>query len=256
MQSMTDLNQHEFIRERLHGGTGSALSRYRALLVGDGSLWALLKLELITGLFGWVPGAPGLLLRKLFYPLLFAESGAGNVFGRQLVIRNPQNIKLGSHITIDDYALLDGRGAEPGGLVIGDRVIVGRYVILHSKAGGIEIGAEVNIGSGSVIVAQGGVRIGTGCQIAGGCKISGGLFRYDPETTEFARYSKGPIVIEAGCFLGGGVHITDGITIGQRAMIGTGSVVMSNIPAHSIYMPRPGMIMGSTVPQDSPEDQR
>lgn len=254
---MSELHESQFIREKLHGGSSSALARYRELLVGDGSLLALCKLEIITGLFGWIPGAPGLLLRKLFYPFLFAKSGPGVVFGRQVVIRNPQNVTLGRGVTIDDYALLDGRGAGPGGFVVGERVFIGRYAILHSKVGEVTVGADVNIGTGTVIVAQGGVKIGRATQIAGNCKISGGLFQYDlnaPPERPFSRYSKGPVVIEERCFLGGGVHVTDGITIGRCSMIGTGSVVMSDVPAFSIHMPRPGMIMGTTVPEESRED--
>ncbi len=254
---MSELQESQFIREKLHSGGGSAFARYRELLVGDGSIFALLKLEIITGLLGWIPGAPGLVLRKLFYPSLFAKTGGGIVFGRQLVIRNPQNITLGRGVTIDDYALLDGRGAGPGGFVVGDRVFIGRYAILHSKVGEVTVGDDVNIGTGTVVVAQGGVKIGNATQIAGNCKLAGGLFQFDagaPKDRPFTRYTKGPVVIEDRCFLGGGVHVTDGITIGRCSMIGTGSVVMSDVPAFSIHMPRPGMIMGTTVPEDARED--
>ena len=51
------------------------LRKYKSLMVGDQGWWALIKFELITTLFGWVPGALGLSLRALFYPSLFKETG-------------------------------------------------------------------------------------------------------------------------------------------------------------------------------------
>jgi acetyltransferase-like isoleucine patch superfamily enzyme len=50
--------------------------------------------------------------------------------------------------------------------------------------------------------------------------------------------------------LGGSVQVTDGVTIGSCCMIGTGAIVMADIPEYSVYMPRPGMIMGKTTRED------
>ena len=67
-----------------------------------------------------------------------------------------------------------------------------------------------------------------------------------PRRFPVSRHSKGPIEIGAKCVIGGSVQITDGVSIGTGSMIGTGSIVMSNIPENSIYMPKPGMIIGKT----------
>lgn len=39
-----------------------------------------------------------------------------------------------------------------------------------------------------------------------------------------------PVMIEDGCWIGGGVIILPGITIGKGSVIGAGSVVTKNIP--------------------------
>lgn len=246
---MTDLDEKDFIRHKLFYSKKSPLSTYKALTIGNRSTMALIRYELLTMLLAPMPGAAGYFLRKVYFPSLFGNCGKNVIFGRNLTIRHPQNISIGSDVVIDDNALLDGRGAGPNNLRIGTKTIIGRNSIIQSKFGKISIGANCNLGTLSVIVSQGGIEIGDWTQIAGGCKISGGLFRPDKDSDSpfpFSRYSKGPIRIGGHCFIGGSVQITDGITIGDGSMVGTGSVVMSNIPENSIYVPKPGMVIGKT----------
>ena len=40
-------------------------------------------------------------------------------------------------------------------------------------------------------------------------------------------------MIEDGCWIGGGVIILPGVTIGQKCVIGAGSVVTKDIPSNS-----------------------
>lgn len=246
---MRDLDENDFIRQKIYSSKKSQLEKYAELVIGSTSFSSLIKYEIITALFGPIPGALGLILRKWFYPSLFKKIGKGIIFGRDLTIRHPDKITLGENVVIDDYTLLDGRGAGDEGVTIGDHTIIGRNVIIHSKVGPIAIASNCNIGTFSVIVAQGGVKIGKWVQIAGGCKISGGLFKTDNSENNpfpYSRYSKGPIEIGSKCFIGSSVQITDGVSIGSGSMIGSGSIVMSNIPENSIYMPKPGMIIGKT----------
>lgn len=243
------LDEGQFIRDRLGDAKRSAWRRYSLLVLGRESLSALLVFELKMLLFGGVPGALGLALRKRFFRSLFGSCGRNAIFGRNLTIRNARNIHLGDNVTIDDNTLLDGRGARERGVVIGDNVIIGANVTINSKVGDIVIGNNCNIGSTSTITAQGGVEIGDWCQIAGGCKISGGRFQLEPDMPEgrpFSRFTMGPIRIGHTSFLGGSVNVTDGCEIGECCVVGTGAVVMSDIPPYSVYMPRPGMIMGKT----------
>jgi acetyltransferase-like isoleucine patch superfamily enzyme len=68
------------------------------------------------------------------------------VFGRNLTIRNAQNITLGDNVIIDDDCVLDARGAGPDGVVIGDRVIINRGASIQAKIGPIWIGEDSDIG--------------------------------------------------------------------------------------------------------------
>ncbi len=60
------------------------------------------------------------------------------------------------------------------------------------------------------------------------------------ETGEyFCRTYALPVKIEDGCWLGGGVIVLPGVTIGQGSVIGAGSVVTKNIPANSLAVGNP-----------------
>ena len=57
---------------------------------------------------------------------------------------------------------------------------------------------------------------------------------------EIAPSSKAfPVPIEDGCWIGGGVIILSGITIGYGSVIGAGSVVTKDIPANSLAVGNP-----------------
>ena len=186
---------------------------------------------------GHIPGALGLLLRKIFYPTLFKAVGKGVVFGRSIVVRHPNKIELGDGVVIDDYALLDGRGAGEDGLVIGKDVIINRYATIQAKVGAIQIGANTNIGARTSIIAQGGVIIGEMVTFAGGCTISGGaykVFRDETSPREHGRFTRGPIMIDNKCRFGMGCMVLDGVHIKEGTILGAMSLVTEDLPEFSV----------------------
>jgi galactoside O-acetyltransferase len=254
------LQEERYIRDKLMGGDKSSVRRYADLVVGEGASYGqLLKYELITGLFGGLPGALGLALRQLFYPSLFKRTGKGVIFGRHVVIRNAGNISLGDRVIIDDCCVIDGRGAGPAGVVIGDRVIVNRGTTIQAKIGPIQIGDDCDIGSGSMLHSQGGVYIGRAVVIGGGCKISGGAFQIersapDSEASadalregmvarEQTRWTAGPVRIRDKCLIGMGAIILDGVDVGEGSVIGAGTVMAKSVPAYAVVAGVPGRVL-------------
>ena len=57
--------------------------------------------------------------------------------------------------------------------------------------------------------------------------------------------SKGPIVIEDDAWLGLGVIVLDGVTIGRGAVIGAGAVVTGDVPPYAIAVGVPARVVGS-----------
>ena len=107
-----------------------------------------------------VPGALGLVLRKMLYPRLLGACGRNVVFGQNVVLRHPHKIRIGDNVVIDDNCLLDAKGDRNGGIAIGDGVFVGRNSILSCKDGDITLDDGANIGFNCEIFSASHVRIG------------------------------------------------------------------------------------------------
>ncbi len=64
---------------------------------------------------------------------------------------------------------------------------------------------------------------------------------------EYAR----PITIEDDCWLGAGVIVCGGVTIGKGSVIGAGSIVTRNIPAHVLAAGNPCRVIRELTDSDS-----
>ena len=89
---------------------GSARAKYARLIVGRPGLGALLTYELVVLTSQHVPGALGLVLRRLLYPLLLGSCGRNVTFGQNVVLRHPHKIRIADDVVIDDNCLLDAKG--------------------------------------------------------------------------------------------------------------------------------------------------
>lgn len=243
----TILDESHFMRGKLHGKE-STLDKYCNLVLGYVSISALIKYELITLLFGYIPGAAGFALRKIFYRLLFDEIGSNVVFGRSMIIRCAKNIKIGNDVVFDDYSIIDGRGAGDDPIEIGDHVVINRGAFVHSKLGTIKIGPNSTIGAGTGLVAQGGgVHLGQWVSLAGGVELSCGMFEHrditEDNPTPFTRFTRGDICVGDFTVVAFGAIVLDGISVGQRCMVGAGCLVMEDLPDDTVISARPGIML-------------
>lgn len=89
------------------------------------------------------------------------------------------------------------------------------FVMMNSgESGKLEIGDRVGIGSGSIIILE---------SSPGNSKLK-----------EIYGSDKGDIKIGADCWIGAGVIILPGVTIGECAIIASGSVVNKNVDAYTM----------------------
>jgi acetyltransferase-like isoleucine patch superfamily enzyme len=215
--------------------------------VGKKGFFSLLKYEIITMLFQDVPGALGIFLRNLFYPLLFKKVGKRVNFGKSVTLRHPHKISIEDDVAIDDYCVLDAKGLENDGIYISKNVFIGRGSILSCKNGDIVLERNVNIGFNSEIFSGSKVIIGENTLIAAYVYIIGGghdYSRVDIPITEQEKISHG-IKIERNCWIGAGVKVFDNVTIGEDTIIGAGAVVSKDIPAFSIAVGIPARVVKS-----------
>jgi acetyltransferase-like isoleucine patch superfamily enzyme len=114
--------------------------------------------------------------------------------------------------------------------------------------------ARVRIGEGSflnrdvMVASHELVEIGAHCMLANGCFVSDANHRFDdlnlPVTWQGFE-TRGPTRIGDNCWLGVGVVVTSGVTIGERCVIGANSVVTRDIPPYSIAAGAPARVLRS-----------
>ena len=97
----------------------SSLQKYQDLVVGSRGLGRLLLYEIVMLTTSWVPGALGLLLRRLCYPLLLGSVGRNPTFGQGVVLREGRvlaTITDSAHLTMRPFsdAFLDRYLAAAG----------------------------------------------------------------------------------------------------------------------------------------------
>ena len=233
-------------QDQLFNSRQSARQKYAALVVGRPGLGALIHHEAVTLCSQHVPGAFGLVLRKLLYPSLLGACGRNVVFGQNVVLRHPHKIRIGDNVVIDDNCLIDAKGETNTGITIGSGVFIGRNSILSCKNGDIAIGDGANIGFNCEVFSASSVRVGRDTLLAAYCYLIGGDHDFsDPErpVLEQGRRSLG-VVVGDGAWLGAGAKILDGVTVGDRAVIGAAAVVKDAVPDGAIAVGIPARVVG------------
>jgi len=223
----------------------SPLQKYQDTVVGKPGIGNLLKFELIMLGCSRVPGALGFLLRKVFYPPLFAEIGRGVVFGCNVVLRHPHKMKIGNHVVIDDDCVLDAKGCPGTDFSIGNNVILSRGCILSAKDGKLSIGDNTNFGANCLVYAVKEARIGRDTLFAAQCYVGGSMYhieRTDIPPIQQGSYANG-VSIGDGCWLGAAVKVLDGVTIGDGAVLGAGAVVNKDIEPFTVAVGVPAKVI-------------
>ncbi|MDO9542643.1 MAG: acyltransferase [Kiritimatiellia bacterium] len=214
----------------------SKLASYQELIIGQPGFWRMLKYELVMLFCSIVPGALGLFLRSLFYPSLLGACGKNVNFGANVILRHPHKIKIGDNVIVDDNCLLDAKGRNNEGIIIGSGVFIGRNSILSCKNGDIILRDRVNVGFNSEVFSGSRVEIGNDTLVAAYCYFVGGDHAVD--NTETALTMQGSrsqgITVGANCWFGAGVIVLDGITVGSNVIIGAGAVVTKNVPDYAV----------------------
>jgi acetyltransferase-like isoleucine patch superfamily enzyme len=152
-----------------------------------------------------------------------------------------RGIKIGKAATIGSSVSVRRRRGQ---IAIGDDCTIENGVILDAYDGSIEIGRWIFIGPYTVIYGHGGVTIGEGTLVAMHCQILSsnhtvkGLdvpIRSQPDVLL-------PTHIGRDVWLGAGVIVLGGVTIGDGCVVGAGSVVTKNLPAGSIAYGVPAIV--------------
>lgn len=219
----------------------SPLASYQALIVGRSSILSLLYFEWCR-LLGVVPGALGLVLRKLFWPRLFGSCGKGTVFGSGITLMHPHRIHIGARAVISDKCVLDARSpASDEAIRLGEGVMMSHGVMISCKNGTAHIGERCGIGAYSVLQSLGmnnPLEIGADTVIGPQCYLTSGgdyhMDRLDIPISQQGAKDSGGTRLGDGVWLGADVSVLGGVTIGSGAVLGTGAVATRDVPDAAI----------------------
>lgn len=103
----------------------------------------------------------------------------------------------------------------------------------------ISFGDNVYVNHDMIILDCHEVKIGSNVWIGPRVGLYGANHAEDPvERANFSVTGK-PITIEDNVWLGAGVHVLQGVTIGENCVIGAGSVVTKDVPANTVSAGNP-----------------
>ena len=103
----------------------------------------------------------------------------------------------------------------------------------------IELGDNVSFNHGVYVNGYGGLKIGNNSGLGPYCMVHTANHVFDVEKISMTSWEKKPVTIGDDCWIGMGVCILPGVTIGDRVIIGAGSVVVKDIPSDVIAVGNP-----------------
>jgi acetyltransferase-like isoleucine patch superfamily enzyme len=228
----------------------SPLRKYQDIVVGSRSLARLLLYEAVVLSATWVPGAIGLVLRKLLYRLVLGRVGRGVTFGQGVVLRHPHKISIGDGVTVDDLVLLDAKGTSNRGIEIGNGVFLGRGTILSCKDGDITLGDHTNLGFHCEIFSGSAVVVGRHGLFAAQAYLVGGGHEFEAAgvaVLDQPRTSRG-ITLGDNVWLGTGAKVLDGVRIGRDSVVGANAVVNADLPEGAVAAGVPARVLRRREP--------
>jgi UDP-2-acetamido-3-amino-2,3-dideoxy-glucuronate N-acetyltransferase len=125
------------------------------------------------------------------------------------------NVQIGVNCAIWNYVVIGDNSK------IGDNTIIGSFV---------DLGKEVTLGKNCNIQAH--------VTISNGCVLGDNVFIAPNSSLLNDKYPKStfmtPPVIKDGAAIGGGVTILPNVTVGEKAVVGGGSVVTKDVPPRTV----------------------
>jgi acetyltransferase-like isoleucine patch superfamily enzyme len=155
-------------------------------------------------------------------------------------------LRLGRNVFVgDDVVVLRDTGGGP--VTLGDRVHLNEGVrIVTAHGGSVTFGDDAHVQPGCYFMAvQRSIRVGAKAQIAPNCAF----YPYEHGTGgerpvhEQPLHSRGDIEIGDDAWLGFGVVVLSGVSIGAGTVVGAGSVVTKSLPAGVVVAGSPARVV-------------
>jgi acetyltransferase-like isoleucine patch superfamily enzyme len=152
----------------------------------------------------------------LKYRYLKGCVGRGTIVGPGTKIINSARVRIGRSCLIQDSVYI--RAGAEGSVTVGDRCAMNSFTRLFGH-GSIQIGDDTQLGPGSLITTT----------------------DHDYGAELEVRFR--PVVVGKRVWIGANVTVLPGVTIGDRAVIGAGSVVTKDIGAGCVAVGVPARVV-------------
>lgn len=140
-------------------------------------------------------------------------------------------------------------------LMIGKHSIVEGSLIFDREDASIKIGERTFIGSALLISAES-ITVGDDVLIAWGCTIvdhnshsilwrerESDVTNWETGKKDWSHVERKPVVIESKAWIGFNAIILKGVSIGEGAIVGAGSVVTKDVPPYTISAGNPARVI-------------
>lgn len=181
--------------------------------------------------------------------ILYATKNLTNFLYNTVVLKC-RHVKYGNNLKINGRFFCVSN--TPGGIEIGNNVRINSSrgsnpiggdtkTILFAKGNGkIRIGDDCGI-SNTTLFACESISLGKQISVGGGTRIYDTDFHwldFEMRISELGGATS-PVVIKDGAFIGAHCIILKGVTIGEKSIVGAGSVVTKSIPDGEIWAGNP-----------------
>ncbi|MGL4620745.1 GAF domain-containing protein [Chroococcidiopsis sp.] len=194
--------------------------------------------------------AMGTAARRKFYPLILRHMGKKVFIQEGVEFLSAEKIELGDEVYLFGNVKLNAWN-DNCQILLGDRVAIDRGVDISCAGDNctIEIGDGTFVGPYSCIAGPGNVRIGKDCMVAAhsGIVANNHIFADPLQRIRDQGVTKKGIEIGDDCWLGYGVKVLDGVTIGKGSVIGAGAVVTKDLPPYSVAVGVPAKAIDSRL---------
>lgn len=212
--------------------------------ISSRSRWYYRYENLVFALTTWVPMSLGSALRRLVFRSVFGRMGSGVQIQPGAEFVGAEHIEIGNKVKIHRDVRIRSFGRSSK-VAIGDWVELDRGVdVKIHHDGEVEIGEYTYIGPYTCLSGNK-IKIGKDCLIASHSGIYANNHNFSDSRRKIREQGnsyKG-ITIADNCWLGSGVRVLDGVTIGEGSVIGAGAVVTKDIPAYSIAVGVPAKVV-------------
>lgn len=178
----------------------------------------------------------------------------GSFFRLALGVRAGRHFRVGSGssmprrtLTAGDNVTIGDRVSVSGVVSLGSGVVIHRDVILRAFDGHVEVGEGTTVNPFCIVYGQGGVDIGALVSIAAGTKIvAQEKVIGDPSIpTKLQGGTAEGIRIGDDVWIGVNAVVLDGVSVGEGAVVGAGSVVTRDVEPFTVVAGVPARVLRS-----------